>query len=314
MTLKQDRDTNLALDDKTWGAISELRAREPWRISVRANSRKRRSQPTADGRLVVLAADHYARGVLRIRDDTLAMGNRQDLLGRIVSAMGGGLDGLMAPPDVLEDLLAYEAVTEEYVTDDRLLIGCMQRGGLANAVWEIDDRFTSYTAESLEKIGADGGKMMVRIQLDDAGTLSTLVGCARAIDELVAHDLLVFLEPMPTMRVEQGYQPSLEADQLVRDIGICQALGSSTQKTWLKVPFVEEFEKVARATTLPLLLLGGEAAGSPERLFDELGSAMAAGPNVRGALVGRNVLYPGNTYDPAELAADVMSIVHDASE
>ena len=309
MNLKEN--SQLSVNKEIWSAISQLRATESSQIAARANCRKRRLQPAPDGRLVVLAADHPARGVTRIGDNPLAMGDRPDLLGRILSAMSGGLDGVMAPPDVLEDLLAYEVVTGESVTDDRLLIGCMQRGGLSGAIWELDDRFTSYTARALKKMRADGGKMMVRIQLDDTGTLNTLVNCAQAVDDLVAHDLLVFLEPMPTARSERGYHPALNADQLIRDIGISQALGSSTQKTWLKVPYVEEFEKVARATTLPLLLLGGEAAGSPNRLLNELKSALRAGPNVRGALVGRNVLYPGNTLEPAEVATEVASIVHD---
>ncbi len=38
---------------------------------------------------------------------------------------------------------------------------------------------------------------------------------------------------------------------------------------------------------------------------------MSAGPNVRGCLVGRNVLYAG---DPAAMARAVVSIVHDGAD
>ena len=61
------------------------------------------------------------------------------------------------------------------------------------------------------------------------------------------------------------------------------------------------YDVVARATTLPILLLGGESAGDPTPFLEELGSAMKAGPNVRGALVGRNVIFPGDD-DPAVIA------------
>ena len=67
---------------------------------------------------------------------------------------------------------------------------------------------------------------------------------------------------------------------------------------------------MARATTLPILLLGGESAGDPSPFLRQLGSAMAAGPNVRGALVGRNVLYPGDE-DPLAMAEAAGGIVHE---
>jgi DhnA family fructose-bisphosphate aldolase class Ia len=67
---------------------------------------------------------------------------------------------------------------------------------------------------------------------------------------------------------------------------------------------------VARATTLPILLLGGESAGDPSPFLRQLGSAMAAGPNVRGALVGRNVLYPGDE-DPLAMADAAGGIIHE---
>ena len=43
--------------------------------------------------------------------------------------------------------------------------------------------------------------------------------------------------------------------------------------------------------------------------LQQLHSAMAAGTNVRGALVGRNVLYPGGD-DPLAIAESVGGIVH----
>ena len=67
---------------------------------------------------------------------------------------------------------------------------------------------------------------------------------------------------------------------------------------------------MARATTLPILLLGGESAGDPAPFLRQLASAMAAGPNVRGALVGRNVLYPGDE-DPLAMAEAAGGIVHE---
>ena len=44
-------------------------------------------------------------------------------------------------------------------------------------------------------------------------------------------------------------------------------------------------------------------------LIDQFDEGMKAGSNVRGALVGRNVLYPGEA-DPAEVARAVSEVVH----
>jgi DhnA family fructose-bisphosphate aldolase class Ia len=66
---------------------------------------------------------------------------------------------------------------------------------------------------------------------------------------------------------------------------------------------------VARATTLPILLLGGEPVGDVRPFLRELSAGLKAGPNVRGALVGRNVLFPGDG-DPFAAAEAAGGIVH----
>jgi DhnA family fructose-bisphosphate aldolase class Ia len=91
---------------------------------------------------------------------------------------------------------------------------------------------------------------------------------------------------------------------------VASALGDSSRYLWLKLPHCENYDTVARATTLPILLLGGESAGDPAPFLRQLGSAMSAGPNVRGALVGRNVLYPGDE-DPLAMAEAAGGIVHE---
>jgi DhnA family fructose-bisphosphate aldolase class Ia len=100
------------------------------------------------------------------------------------------------------------------------------------------------------------------------------------------------------------------AEALARLAGVASALGDSSRYMWLKLPYCDGYEIVARSTTLPILLLGGESAGDPSPFLRQLESAMSAGPNVRGALVGRNVLYPGDE-DPLAMAEAAGGIVHD---
>jgi DhnA family fructose-bisphosphate aldolase class Ia len=78
----------------------------------------------------------------------------------------------------------------------------------------------------------------------------------------------------------------------------------------LKIPHCKEFDRVAKSTTCPILMLGGESLGNLSVVFQEFCDGMAAGQNVRGALVGRNVLYPGQE-DPSAVADAVSKIVHE---
>ena len=51
-----------------------------------------------------------------------------------------GVNGVLGTPDILEDLLLLGAL------DGKVVIGSMNRGGLAGTAFEIDDRFTAYDA------------------------------------------------------------------------------------------------------------------------------------------------------------------------
>jgi DhnA family fructose-bisphosphate aldolase class Ia len=176
----------------------------------------------------------------------------------------------------------------------------------------MDDRFTAFTTRRMLVLGMDGGKFMIRIDPTDRGSLTTIDGCVRAIGELAESSLLSFLEPLPVVRDNGAYRVVRTARALTEAVSVASAWGASSLYTWLKVPTCPEFEKVARATTLPLVLLGGEAVGDPRPVLEDLARGMAAGANVRGAMIGRNVLYPGAD-DPRAIAAAVAAIVHEGA-
>ena len=46
-------------------------------------------------------------------------------------------------------------------------------------------------------------------------------------------------------------------------------LGGNTARTWLKIPVCEDYERVVRATTMPLLMLGGASHNDPEPTIRE---------------------------------------------
>jgi DhnA family fructose-bisphosphate aldolase class Ia len=116
------------------------------------------------------------------------------------------------------------------------------------------------------------------------------------------------------MKGELGaYSTNYTAAELVKWVGICAGLGETSRNTWLKVPYIPEFEQVTVATNLPILLLGGPALGDALSMLDDFSAGMRAGNNVRGAMVGRNVLFPGDE-DPLVIAIAVSRIIHDAAE
>ena len=71
---------------------------------------------------------------------------------------------------------------------------------------------------------------------------------------------------------------------------IGQGLGSTSAYTWMKLPVVDEMDRVMDATTLPTLLLGGDPT-DPDETFASWAKALAL-PSVRGLIVGRTLLYP----------------------
>jgi hypothetical protein len=284
--------------------LTEIRARYPERIAEAWRNRKRRELLGEDGRLLLVAADHPARGALGVRDDRAAMASRPGLLDRLVTALERpGVDGVLATPDVLEDLLLLGAL------EGKVVIGSMNRGGLQGAVFELDDRFTAYgTADDLIARRLDGGKMLTRIDLDDPGTVATLESSARAVSDLAAHRLMAMVEPFWSTRRDGRVTNLLDPDSVIRSVHIAAGLGATSAYTWLKLPVVADLDWVMEATTLPTLLLGGDPIVAPEETYASWGKALSL-PSVRGLVVGRALLFPPNG-DVASAVDQAADLVH----
>ena len=264
--------------------IGEARARHPGAIAGVAGARVRRPWLGPTGRLMIIAADHPARGVLAAGDRPMAMANRADLLDRILVALDRpGVDGFLGTADIIEDLLLLDAL------NGKVVLGSMNRGGLPGTAFEIDDRFTGYDADGIAIAHLDGGKMLLRIDPADPASARTLQACGNAVTDLARRSLVAVVEPFMVRAGKGGND--LSADAVIRSIAIASALGSTSAYTWLKIPVVDEMERVAQATTLPALLLGGEVGDKPDEMFDRWQRALAL-PGIYGLVTGRNLLYP----------------------
>jgi hypothetical protein len=294
------------MPDERLRELRELRATQPGLVAVRAARRRRRPLLGPDGRLMIIAADHPARGVLGVRGDATAMANRDELLSRVLVALGRpGVDGLLATADIAEDLLLLGAL------DDKVVIGSMNRGGLQGASFELDDRFTGYDPATIAAMGFNGGKMLVRIDLDDPATAATLAAAAAAITELGSRGLVAMVEPFLCRRVDGRVTSELSAAAVAKSAGIVSGLGATSSYTWLKLPVVQDMADAVAATTLPVLLLGGDPQGPAERTYARWAAALSL-PGVRGFVVGRALLYPPDD-DVAGAVDAAVALVHAGS-
>lgn len=310
-------DTRRWFPDAIFNRLTEVRVNRPEIIVEAAAARKRRPKLTTDGKLVILAADHPARYVTNVGSDPTGMGDRLDYLGRVVRVVAGDeIDGVMGTPDIIEDLLILHYLSKENggpgFLDNKVLLGCMNRGGLAGVEYEMDDRMTAYTAEAIHRMGLDGAKIMFRI---DPGkysrySIQTMSYCANAINECNRYGLPVFIEPLPVELTPNGYKVTMDSDALIKTMGVAAGLGDSSANLWLKIPYVKDYYRVCKATTLPILMLGGASKGNPIYTIEDFARGMGEGHNVRGAMVGRNVLYPGLD-DPRAVAGAVYQVVHE---
>ncbi|GAA3536837.1 Cgl0159 family (beta/alpha)8-fold protein [Streptomyces osmaniensis] len=269
--------------------LTAVRARHPEAIAEAAARRVRRPLIGDSGRLMIVAADHPARGALGVGDRRLAMADRADLLERLCTALSRpGVDGVLATADILEDLLLLG------VLEDKVVMGSMNRGGLAGASFEMDDRFTGHRAEDIARLRFDAGKLLVRIDYDDPGSLTTLESTARAVDAMAELRLPLFVEPFISRRVDGRVRNDLSAEAVTRSIAIASGLGGTSAYTWLKLPVTDDpddMAEVLETSTLPVVLLGGEVGGDQEGAYERWRKALRL-PTVQGMVVGRSLLYP----------------------
>ncbi|MFJ7215023.1 aldolase [Amycolatopsis sp. NPDC098790] len=262
------------------------RVHDPAAIAEAAANRVRAVSPFNDkGRTMIIAADHPARGANAVGGNPTAMADRGELLERLCLALERpGVTGVLATADVIDDLLLLG------VLDGKTVLGSMNRTGLAGSSFEIDDRFACYDAEAIEKMRFDGGKTLTRICLDDPATPSVLENTAKAINDLADRKLIAMVEPFLSVWTDGRLANDLSPDAVIKSITIAAGLGRSSAYTWLKLPVVDDMERVLASSTLPAVLLGGEVKDA-DAAFAAWQRALTQ-PTVQGLVVGRSLLYP----------------------
>lgn len=266
--------------------LRHVRAHRPQEIAETFASRRRRDVLQNDGRIFIIAADHPARGALGVGADPKALANRYLLLERLAVALRRpGVDGVLGTPDIIDDLAVLGLL------DDKIVVGSMNRGGLRGARFEMDDRYTAYDVPTMVARGIDFAKALIRVNLDDPGTVATLAATADAVTRAAEAKLPIMLEPFMTGAQDGRSVNDLSTDAVMLSIAIASGLGADSSYTWMKLPVVDGMERVMSATTMPTLLLGGDSGAGLDETFAAWESALAL-PGVHGLTVGRALLYP----------------------
>lgn len=282
--------------------LRSIRAEKPGRIAAEYQKRRVRPLLRGDNKLLIIAADHPARGAVAVGDNPTAMADRYELIEKLVLALSRpGVDGVLGTPDIIDDLLLLGAL------DDKVIVGSMNRGGLRASNFEIDDRFTGFDLDSIVRNRLDFAKTLIRINLKDPATATALEANARAVNEAAQARVPIMLEPFISEWVDGKIVNDLSADAVILSIAIANGLGNSSAYTWMKLPVVEDMERVMRSTTLPTLLLGGDAEKNQAKVFESWRSALGL-PGVKGLVVGRSLLYPtdGDVEKAVDLAAHMV--------
>ncbi len=294
----------VGVSDEQWQQLLSTRTLRPDAIALAYAQRSRRPALLSEqGTLFLVAADHPARGALRAGNDAMAMADRRSLLDRLVTALAHpDVDGVLGSPDVVEELLLLGAL------EGKVVFGSMNRGGLDGATFTMDDRFTGYDAASISSCRLEGGKMLLRIDNQDAGTVRTLHACAQAVTELAERNLVAMVEPLPYRRNAEGTLVlQQDAPSLARAVTVASALGTTSAYTWLKMPACDDPDVVYGATTLPCVVLGGVPGPDLAEQVASWGKTLRQ-PVVRGLVIGRTVLYPdgGDVAGTVDAAAKVL--------
>jgi len=245
-----------------------------------------------DGRLLVLAADHRARGVPTIE-------RYGDYLVVLAAALAH-CDGILATAQPLGDLAhggSLAAGQRTYLS--------LNRTGLAGTAFELDDRLVATVGRAAAD-GWTGVKLMTRIAPDDPGGAAALELLGRVLEEAHGAGLEALVEPV----VWRDGRMSRAVDDVVLGAVVAHDLGAPL----LKVPVPDEppgdgraraVRRVVDSVGVPVLFLGGPRRVPGEPVDDVARDVMDGG--AAGLAVGRAVI---EDPDPAGVAGRLAGIVH----
>ncbi len=233
-----------------------------------------------DGRALICATEH---GMI-----SGPMPGIEHMEGALRQIVAGGVDAIMA---------SYGTATRFA----RLLAGAgliLRMDGAGTTLGKMEGPGAQfYTVEDALRLGADA--LCVTAFPGTQHEEATLATLARVICEAHAWGIPVMAEMVP------GGFDSGPALRTLDAISLSARVAAELGADWVKIPFVEGFERVVESCYVPVLVLGGSHQPDPAATLTMVERAMQAG--ARGAVVGRNIW---QAEDPIRMARALRDIIH----
>jgi DhnA family fructose-bisphosphate aldolase class Ia len=233
-----------------------------------------------DGRTLIVACDH---GMISGPDKGIE--NMADTLDQVIA---GGVDAVMA---------SYG--TARRFADKLAAVGLVLRMDGAGTVLgtTAGPGAQFYTIEDALRLGADA--VCVTTFPGSVFEEPTLAVLARVTRQAHAWGIPVMAEMVPG-----GFDSGPE-HRTVESISVSARVAAELGADWVKIPFVDGFERVIAGCYVPVVVLGGPKRADPAETLKMVKAGMEAGGV--GATVGRNIW---KAEKPAGMAAALASIIH----
>ena len=162
---------------------------------------------------------------------------------------------------------------------------------------------------SVTTVGAFVGvKFMIRLNPMDERSKYTVRYCAEAVNAAESAGLPIFIEALYVETTETGFTMKTDSESLCKVVGVVGALGCRASGKWIEVPLNHEYAVPTAATTCPVLVVPDEVKSEPIEVVEEYTKEIGISSNIRGILLGRNVMY--NESDPLPIAEAIADIWH----
>ena len=157
--------------------------------------------------MLILAADHRARGVMTVEP-------YRDYLAALTAALPVA-DGILASAQPLRDLAAAGAIEDRHRT-----YLSINRTGLAGSAFELDDRLVA-SVDAAAAEGWTGIKHMVRLDLTDPRTAPALELLGRVLEDARAAGVEALIEAVPwrDARMDHDLDAIVRAAVVAHDLG-----------------------------------------------------------------------------------------------
>jgi DhnA family fructose-bisphosphate aldolase class Ia len=245
----------------------------------------------ADGRAVVLAADHRARGIVTIE-------RYADYLAALRAALPA-CDAVMASAQPLADL------ARDGVAPGQATLLSLNRTGLAGTAFELDDRLVTTVARAVADVYT-GVKVMTRVDRSDPDGAAQLEMLGQVLDQARKADVSCLVEPLTWTdgAMDKTVDGIIWTAVIANDMGApllkvpVPALPAGTER-------VDAVRRIVESVGVPVLFLGGPRVSDRDVVLTEVSDVMAGG--AAGMAIGRAVYQDP---DPAQMAKDIAALVH----